>query len=88
MYEEIFDIIDREADNGDSLEVRERERKRSIGRFDHLVDCIYRASFSVIPLPVVQVQVWAVIFWKKSMIGKEIDQIVHLQSISIDFQRN
>ena len=25
LYEEIIDIIDREADNGDSLEVREKE---------------------------------------------------------------
>ncbi len=28
LYEEIFDIIDREADNGDSLEVRYFDRLR------------------------------------------------------------
>ena len=67
LSEEIFDIIDREADNGDSLEVRlfDHESFQSVHNFISL-----RVSFCVIRLLVVPVRVWEVIFWKKSMIGE------------------
>jgi hypothetical protein len=57
LYEEIFDIIDREADNGDSLEVNFIFRL-----FFFEIFYFYRASFFVILLPVEQVRVWVVIF--------------------------
>lgn len=61
LTEEIFDIIDREAENGDSLEVSE---------FVFLLSSVRtmlfsRVLFFVIPLLVEQVQAWVVIFSKK-----------------------
>jgi hypothetical protein len=68
LYEEIFDIIDREADNGDSLEVRYSDRLRLVNLF-----CDdYRVLYFATRLLVVQVQVWVVISLKNSMIGKNI----------------
>jgi hypothetical protein len=64
LTEEIFDIIDREADNGDSLEVNFLFCLLSF-EFD-----FYRVLFFAIRLPEVQVQEWVVIFLKNSMIGK------------------
>ena len=67
LYEEIFDIIDREADNGDSLEVSNDRLIQTCVLTRVLLD---RVLFFAIRLPVVQARVWEVIFSRNSTIGK------------------
>lgn len=61
VQEEIFDMIDREADGSDSLEVGDQGPLRDLCLRAHI--CWYRDSCSCIRLPEELDRVWGASFW-------------------------
>ena len=73
VHEEIMDMIDREADGSDSLEVR----NKAITIKEIMLMLASRGSCCYTPLLEAQVPVWEVFFWNASTIDFPSDSFRH-----------